>query len=247
MERIAPDREPAPTPVPEMAAEADSAEQAFAALCAEVAALRQGIELVYRQSQAAQAAAAGPDYSPTLGAIAKELQTITARLGALEQKPALATTPGQQAAELRRQLDQVGEAARLGLVRSQADLDGTVRALRQVIGMARTQRAQRQWLWGAGGLGIAGGMLVWVLATAVLPWGAGTWLAGLGYGGRWPGGQALLREADPVSWERMVRLYQACPAASRTEQCEAALAVRTAAPGDGPGFGTIHPRADSGR
>ena len=244
MDRIAPDHEPAP--VPETAGEADSAERAFAALCAEVAALRQGIELVYRQSQAAQTAS-GPDYSPTLGVMTQKLQAITARLEALEQKPALAQTPGQQAAALRHQRDQAGEAARLGLVRSQADLDGTVRALRQVIGMARTQREQRAWLWSAGSLGIVGGVLVWVLATAVLPWGAGTWLAGLGYGGRWPGGQALLREADPVSWERMVRLYQACPVASATAQCEAALAVRTAAPEDGPGFGTIRPRAEGGR
>ncbi|MBV9786155.1 MAG: hypothetical protein JO264_20320, partial [Acidisphaera sp.] len=128
-----------------------------------------------------------------------------------------------------------------------ADLDGTVRALREAIGAVRAQQEQRAWLWLAGGLGIVGGVLLWVLATAILPWGAGTWLAGLGYGGRWQGGQALLREADPVSWERMVRLYQACPVASRTEQCEAALAVRTAAPEEGPRFGTIRPRADSGR
>ena len=53
-----------------------------------------------------------------------------------------------------------------------------------------------------------GGMLLWLLATAALPWGVGTQLAGLAYGGRWNAGQVMLRDANPVSWDRMVRLYR---------------------------------------
>ena len=104
--------------------EADGAEQAFEALRAEVAALRRGIELVYRRSQeAAGPAVAGPDYSPTLGAIAKELTAVTARLEAMERAPALATTSAQQAAELRRELHHIGQDARGGLAHSQAELE----------------------------------------------------------------------------------------------------------------------------
>ncbi|MBV9747393.1 MAG: hypothetical protein JO157_01140 [Acetobacteraceae bacterium] len=51
----------------------------------------------------------------------------------------------------------------------------------------------------------------------------------------------------PSQRECWVIPYQACPVASRTAQCEVALAVRTTAPGDGPGFGTIRPRTDGGR
>src|SRR5579875_685643 len=94
------------------AADQDGAEQAFEALREEVAALRRGVELIHRQMQDAKAPVVGPDYSPTLGAIAKELTEVTGRLDTIEAAPALATTPGQQAAELRRELHQIGQDAR---------------------------------------------------------------------------------------------------------------------------------------
>ncbi len=62
------------------------------------------------------------------------------------------------------------------------------------------------------------------------PWGSGTWLAGLAFGGRWSAGEAMMQQADPVAWERMVRLYKACPKDSLTELCEATMAVGTIAP-----------------
>lgn len=78
------------------------AEQAFEALRAEVAALRRGVELVHRQmqqgtGQQSALTAAAPDYSPTLGAIARELKAVGARLGVIEGTPALASTPVEQA------------------------------------------------------------------------------------------------------------------------------------------------------
>lgn len=211
--------------------EVDGAERAFEALRAEVAALRRGIELVFRQGQESGGAAAGPDYSLTLGQMQKALQAIGTRLDAIEQTPALAATPGQQTAELRRELQQAGEEARRGLGHSQAELDATVRELRGVMAAARERGEQRQWLWAVGIVGALAGMLLWFLATALLPWGGGTWLAGLAFGGRWNAGQALLQDASPASWERMLRLYNACPQDSRTELCEAAMAVRTISPG----------------
>ncbi len=57
------------------------AARAFEALRAEVAALRRGVELVYRQGQQAAPATAGPDYSPTLGKMEKALQAIAVRAG----------------------------------------------------------------------------------------------------------------------------------------------------------------------
>ena len=224
--------------------EVDGAEQAFEALRAEVAALRRGIELVYRRSQeAAGPAVAGPDYSPTLGAIAKELKAVTARLEAMERAPALATTSAQQAAELRRELHHIGQNARGGLAQSQAELDGAVRELRGMISSARERQDQKQWLWTAGVCGALGGALLWFFLTAFLPGGGGTWLAGLAFGGRWNAGEAMLQDANPVQWERMVRLYKACSADSTTELCEAAMAVRTISPGQegakAPASGTV--------
>ncbi len=218
------------------AQESDSAERAFDALREEVAALRRGVELVYRQGQGAKGpVAAGTDYSPTLGAIAKELKTVAARLDVMERAPALASTPADQAAELRRELHHIGQDARGGLAHSQAELDGTVRELRGMMGSARARHDQQQWLWTAGVCGALGGALLWFMLTAMLPWGGGTWLASLAFGGRWNAGEAMMQDASPVQWERMVRLYKACPQDSTTELCEAAMAVRTIPPGSPAG------------
>jgi hypothetical protein len=215
---------------PEPEDEGDAA-RAFEALREEVAALRRGVELVYRQGQEAKApATAGPDYSPTLGVIAKELKTVAVRLDAMERAPAMATTPAQQAAELRRELHQIGQDTRGELARSQVQLDATVRELRDMMGSTRTGRDQRQWLWTVGAIGAMAGMLLWFMLTAMLPWGGGTWLAGLAFGGRWSAGEAMMQEADSAAWDRMVRLYKACPQDSPTELCEATMTVRTIAP-----------------
>jgi hypothetical protein len=201
---------------------------AFEALREEVAALRRGVELVYRQDQ--QSGTAAPDYSPTLGKMEKALQAIAGRLDRMERAPALAMTAAQQAGELRRELHQIGQDARGGMAHSQAQLDATVQDLRGMIGAARTWRKQKEWLWAVGVIGAMGGMLLWFLLTAILPWGGGTWLAGLAFGGRWSAGEAMMQQADPVAWERMVRLYKACPKDSLTELCEATIAVGTIAP-----------------
>jgi len=61
----------------------DTAERAFEALRDEVAALRRGIELVYRQAQQAPAAPEMPDYNHTLGVLAKTLQEVGGRVDAV--------------------------------------------------------------------------------------------------------------------------------------------------------------------
>jgi hypothetical protein len=215
---------------PAGAAEADGAERAFAALRAEVAAQHRVLERM-AAALAAPDRQEMPDYSPTLGAIAKELKAVTARLGALEKMPALAVTPGHQAAALRLEIDKAGEEVRRGLGHSRAELAGAVSALRELIGAVRERRDQQQWLWTVGGIGVMLGVLLWFLLPLVLPWGAGDWLDALPIGGGpLQAGATLMQRADPATWERMVRLYRACPPNRATELCEAAMAARTARP-----------------
>jgi ElaB/YqjD/DUF883 family membrane-anchored ribosome-binding protein len=210
------------------AAEADGAERAFAALRAEVAAQHRVLERIAAMLAAPDRQEA-PDYSPTLGAIAKELKAVTARLDTLERRTSPATL-GQQAIELRLEIEKASEEVRRGLGHSQDRLDGAVRKLEGLIGSARERREQQQWLWTAGGLGVMLGVLLWFLLPLVLPWGAGDWLAALPIGGGpLQAGASLMRRADPAAWERMVRLYNACPADRATKLCAAALA-RTAPP-----------------
>ena len=163
--------------------EQDGPEAAFEALRSKVAALRRGIELAYRQGPREEPAA--PDYSSTLGAIANDLQAVVARLAAIERKPALAVTPAAQAAELRARFEQIDQEARRKYDFSRADLDGAVRELRAMMAAVRGRQEQQRRLWAVGIIGGMFGALLWFLATAALPWGVGTWLGGLAYGGRW--------------------------------------------------------------
>lgn len=205
---------------------------AFEALRAEVAALRRGVELVYRQgSQKDQAAAAPVDYSPTLGVIAKGLQGIEGRLAAIEGKPAMALTPARFEAEIRSAGHWAGEQGVSALRMAASALEEARRELDGVLAGARAAREQRAWVGTAAVLGLAVGAVLWLLAAAVLPWGIGTWLAAtLVGGGKWEAGQTLMQEANPKSWDRMARLYNACPKDSSTDLCEASLVVRTIPP-----------------
>ena len=54
-------------------------------------------------------------------------------------------------------------------------------------------------------------------------------------GGRWNAGEAMMQDASPTQWERMVRLYKSCPQDSSTELCEATMTVRTVPPGRAAG------------
>jgi len=192
--------------------------RAFEALRAEVAALRRAVE----ERDA-------PDDSQTPGAMGKVLTAIGSRLDRMEAHPALPLTPEQHAQQIAAGI----RAARGEVLQSVAaagtQLDEATRALQAMIGAAQSRRAQRRQVWIAAVVGVALGFVAWWPLTRVLPRGGGAWLATTVIGGgRWLAGQTLMREADPVTWERMTRLYNACPIAIATDLCQAAMAERTA-------------------
>jgi len=121
-------------------ADTGSAERAFEALRAEVAALRQAVE-----GQTA------PDYALTLGAIVKELQAVGARLDAIEAAPPMQVTPATIAQQMR------DEAARLadGQARQmQAAREGFERGrdtLARVAFFQQRADRDRNILWAVGG------------------------------------------------------------------------------------------------
>lgn len=213
--------------------EADGAERAFEALREEVAALGRGIELVYRQVQQtgpvgqAPAVPGAPDYSPTLGAIAQELRAVGKRLDGIEGHPALRLTPAAYAQQMTVGVRQAEDEAGRGVTHAQGRLSDALHELRSLIGSANSQFAQQRREWIAVAIGAVLGFMVWYPLVWLIPLGGGHWLAATLIGGRWSAGQTLLQEAAPASWERMVRLYKACPQDSTTDFCEAAMAVRT--------------------
>lgn len=208
--------------------EADAA-QAFEALRAEVSALRQGIELVYRQGQqtaaAAPAAPAAVDYSPTLGAMAKELKAVEARLKAIEGKPALELTPAKFEKDIWLAGVKAREEGVAAMLAVKSAFENASEKFKGVLAGAMARREQEVWVSTAALLGFTAGVVLWFLATVLLPWGLGHRMAAAMVGGdRWDAGSTLMGEADPKAWDRLVRLDKACKG-SPVELCEAAIAV----------------------
>jgi hypothetical protein len=219
----------------------DDAARAFEALREEVAALRRGVELVYRQGQ--QAAPGAPDYSPTLGKMEQALQAIAARLEAVERQPALMLTP----ASFRVEIDTVARSAVTVVSRPVVDavhaVQSVTRDLEALAGRVRAQREQRTWLLTVGALGLIIGVGLWYVAAGLLPRSAGDWIAASLIGGnRWQVGETLMQEASPESWAKMARLYTAC-GEQATEFCEAAITVRAIQPGQEGGRSASAPVA----
>jgi len=203
----------------------DDAVRAFEGLKSEVVRLRQGIELVYRQSQEASV-----DYSPTLGEMAKTLQAVQSRLTAIEGRPALGVTPQM----FRQQIDEAGQRAgeQVGraMVEGAAAQSAATRELQALVGQARTRKDQHEWLAMAVGAGIIVGIVLVRVLVAVLPWGGGDGLAAIMVGARnpWEAGEILMHDADSATFDKMVQLYNTC-GARPVAFCTAAIVLDEAA------------------
>jgi hypothetical protein len=203
-------------------ADTGGAERAFEALRAEVAALRQALE-----GQAA------PDYALTLGVIARELEAVGARLTAIESHPALAMTPEGYSEQLIIAAERAHQAGGKAIWDVQTQLGAAARKLERSAGNIHTREAQHRRVGIALAAGILLGIALWYVMPSLLPWGAGDWLASsLIGGGRWQAGETLMGRASPESFNRMVRLYNAC-GQQPIESCEAAITGRNAAEPDG--------------
>jgi hypothetical protein len=202
-------------------ADTGGAERAFEALRAEVAGLRQIVE-----GQTA------PDYGLTLGAIAKELQAIGARLDTIENHPAMAMTPAKYAGQLDATAERAHQASSKAVWDAKAQLGDAVRRVEHLAGAVSTRDEQRRWFGVATVCGVMLGVALWYVLPSLLPWGAGDWLASsLIGGGRWRAGETLMERASPESFARMVQLYNAC-GERPIDLCETALTAVAAEPHD---------------
>jgi hypothetical protein len=205
-------------------ADTDGAELAFEALREEVAALRQAVE-----GQTA------PDYALTLGAMAKELHEVSARLTAIEGHPALAMTPAGYSGQLNTAMERAHQAGGKAIWDVQTQLAAAARQLERSAGNIHTREEQQRRIGIALASGVLLGIALWYVLPSLLPWGAGDWLvSSLIGGGRWRAGETLMERASPESFGRMIRLYNAC-GQQPVESCEAAIIARPATqPGETP-------------
>src|SRR5208283_836853 len=101
------------------------------------------------------------------------------------------------------------------------------RDLNALTARVHERREQRAWLLIVGAFGLIAGVGLWYVVAGLLPRSAGEWIAASLIGGsRWQAGATLMEEASPDSFDKMVRLYQAC-GEQTTALCEAAIAVRS--------------------
>jgi len=146
-----------------------------------------------------------PDYTVTLGAIAKGLATVAGRLEGIEAHPALKLTPEQHQEAIAR--------AGSGLMRSAAEklYAATTAAKREqqvlagIIGSALTQDRQFKWLAWTGGIALLLGLLLSPFAARLLPFG---WDEGVAASilntNRWNAGITLMRSTNPSGWDKLV-------------------------------------------
>jgi len=175
-----------------------AAERAFDALRAEVAGMRQAVQSLPDVIKKIRPTA---DYTETLGAIAKRLEIVGSFMAAIEQHPAIRTTPAQY--------HQALAAAGEGLMqKSVRELDSAKvaavterRELTAMIGTMRGQWKQWEWLgWTAIGAFFLG-LLISPMFARVLPFGwDGHVAAFIMHGDRWDAGSALMKAQSPEAW-----------------------------------------------
>ena len=180
----------------------DDATRAFEDLRAEVVVLRRAVEALGPALKENRA----PDYSLTLGQIAKAQATVCEHLAAMEGHPALQLTPEAFRARVERA---VTEASRQVL----RDAEGVARAIswanqeaQAMLGSARTREAQNWRLLEVAGIGVMAGLILFPLLcfplARILPFGSlpdRLAAAALGEDG-WSAGAGLMSRADPAQW-----------------------------------------------
>jgi hypothetical protein len=155
-----------------MDSEADTggAERAFEALRAEVSSLRRVIE-----------ERAVPDYALTLGAIAKELQSVGARLTVIEGSPQLQATPADVAQQVRQEAGRLAESQMAQARAAQESFERGQRTLDRVAFVEQRAQHDRRIVWGVGGgaalVGAVLGTLLFLEVNRHAPDGWG-WSAG---------------------------------------------------------------------
>ena len=195
-----------------MPAETRSAAEAFDALRAEVSETHAELHRLTAMIVGQPA----PNYDLTLGEMAKRLGAMEDRLAHLARRMPPARLPEEMI--LPHELAAIAEQAK-----------AAARELRTATGAVVEQRALRWWITSIGGIGVMVGILLCLGTAALLPRQARAWMAATLVGGDpWTAGQTLMRDTDAAAFDRMVRLYQACPPDSPTQLCAAASAVKAA-------------------
>ena len=178
--------------------EPTAAERAFDALRAEVAAMRQATRSLPDLIKTIRPTT---DYTETLGAIAKRLEIVGNFMAAIEQHPAIRTTPAQY----KQAIAAAGEGLMHKSVRELHDATAAAvaerRDLAAMIGTMRGKWKQWEWLAWTGSGAFFLGLLISPVFARVLPFGwDGHVAAFIMQADRWNAGTKLMQAHHPEAW-----------------------------------------------
>src|SRR3954463_538351 len=180
----------------------DDATRAFDDLRAAVAVLRPAVEAVGPALKENRS----PDYSLSLGHIAKTQAAVGARLEAIEGHPALRMTPAAFGEQLERAVTNASRAAKREAEDLVQGISVVSRDVQAMLGSARTREAQNWSLAQAAVLGVVAGLILFPLLgfpiARNLPFGSlpdRLATAALGEDG-WSAGAGLMSRANPQQW-----------------------------------------------
>jgi hypothetical protein len=154
-------------------------------------------------------AAAPPDYTPSLGALAQAIQKVSAGLVQLQGHPALQLSPS----DYQRAFTQCSQNAMREVIAQLTEThqasDRTQQALMSAVGAVRSQRQQARWLAIASALALNAGLLLAPLLARLLPFGLDTRIAAIVMANdRWNAGQKLMQADDAQQWDTVWRASQ---------------------------------------
>src|SRR5689334_8413372 len=137
----------------------DDATRAFDDLRAEVAVLRRAVEALGPALKENRS----PDYSLSLGQIAKTQAAIGTRLEAIEGHPALRMTPAAFGEQLERAVTNASRAARREAEDLVQGISMVSRDVQTILGSARTRERQNWRLLEASTIGVVAGLVLFPL------------------------------------------------------------------------------------
>ena len=181
--------------------EDDPAVIAFTQLEGEIALMRRAIE----QWAAEKTDIDSPDYSSTLGEMAK-------RLAAIEDKPAMTITPEDMASRIAAAAANARREDRTVLAEARKQHDEAAYGLERLLGTATTIADQRRHLLLAMGSGLLAGMLLWSIMPGVIlralpaSWHMPESMAAhiIGEPSLWEAGSRLMQAGNPHGWQAIV-------------------------------------------
>ncbi|MCF1505993.1 DUF6118 family protein [Afifella sp. H1R] len=182
----------------------DPATRAFEGLRAEVTVMRQAME----ELPAALEGQRAPDYSSTLGQIAKNLHAAVVRIDALEKHTGAQLTPEAFGRQMHNARSEIFRPIQSDMREAERRVLDAANRLSMAAETIRDRGEQRKWLIGAAAAGVVAGLVLFPLLGRVLPEAIGTRMAALTMGDtRWNAGMSMMGAESPESWNFIAQAW----------------------------------------